>query len=102
MVRTRSSENQMFMFTTISVVALAAMLLLPSPRAAFGAVEAEDVVVNVQPAAPTADRLSVPTAADRLCAGQVWGVETLDCVLAIARDGGIDRPVRLADAGYRH
>jgi hypothetical protein len=100
-VRTRTSENQMVMFTVISVGALAFMMLLPSPRAAFGAVEtkAEFVQVNAEAKGP---RLVVETAVDRACAGQAWGSEDLDCILAIAGDSGIKRTVRLADAGQRY
>jgi len=96
-VRTRTSENQMVMFTVISVGALAFMMLLPSPRAAFGAVEpkAEIVQVNADAKGP---RLVVESAVDRACAGQTWGSETLDCILAIAGESGIKRTVRLATA----
>lgn len=100
-VRTRTSENQMVMFTVISVVALAFMMLLPSPRAAFGAVEptAELVQVHDETKGP---RLVVETEVDRACAGQAWGSENLDCILAISGDSGIKRTVRLADAGKQY
>ena len=100
-VRTRTSENQMVMFTVISVAALAFMMLLPSPRAAFGAVEPKAELVQVS-ADTKAPRLVVETEVDRACAGQAWGSESLNCIMAIAGDSGIKRTVRLADAGQSY
>lgn len=99
-VRDRRSDNQMVMFTVFSVAALAVMMLLPSPRAAFGAVDKNGIAGIAQ--ADKAGRLPAMTDADRACAGQVWGIESLDCILAIARDAGQARTVRLADAELRH
>ena len=99
-VRDRESRGQMLMFSVISVAAVAMMTFVPSPRAAFGAVEAPGKPA-IEAASAKAGRLGVPTMADRACAGQSWGAETLDCILAIASDGGVSRPVRLADAGSR-
>ena len=101
-VRTRTSENQMAMFSVVSVGAIAFMMLLPSPRAAFAAVEAETPAVQVVVATEKAPRLVVATETDTACAGQAWGSETLDCILAIARDSGVKRTIRLADADIRH
>jgi len=98
-VRERTPDNQMAMFSFISVAALAVMMLLPSPRAAFGAVETETPAIAV--ATEKTGRLPVQTDADRACEGQVWGSEKLDCILAIAKESGLTRTVRLADAGLR-
>jgi hypothetical protein len=100
-VRTRSSENQMVTFTVISVAALAFMMLLPSPRAAFGAVEPKAELVQVS-ADAKGPRLVVDTEVDRACAGQAWGSENLDCILAISSESGIKRTVRMADAGQQY
>lgn len=98
-VRTRTSDNQMAMFSVVSVGAIAFMMLLPSPRAAFGAVEPETPAIQLAATTEKAPRLTIRTETDRACAGQAWGSEDLDCVLAIARDSGITRTVRFADAG---
>lgn len=100
-VRDRESRGQMLMFSVISVAAVAIMTFVPSPRAAFGAVETPGKPA-IEAASVKAGRLvGVQAEADRACAGQNWGAETLDCILAIASDGGVSRPVRLADAGSR-
>lgn len=99
-VRDRESRGQMLMFTVVSVTTIAVMMLLPSPRAAFGAVEREQAVTET--ASGRTGRLPIPSKVDRACAGQTWGMETLDCILAIAKEGGVERPVRLADATLRH
>ena len=99
-VRDRESPGQMLMFTVVSVTTIAVMMLLPSPRAAFGAVERVQVATT-DAASGKAARLPVPTEVDRACAGQTWGAEKLDCILAIAREGGIERPIRLAAASLR-
>lgn len=98
--RARTGENQMSMFTVVSVGAIAFMTLLPSPRAAFAAVEPEGQVAIVASAqvAPIAGAWSE---SDKACAGQVWGAEDMDCVLAIARESGIERTIRFADASFR-
>jgi hypothetical protein len=100
-VRTRSSENQITMFSVISIGAVAFMMLLPSPRAAFAAVEAESPAIVAAIPAQKAPRLDAGNEADRACEGQAWGSETLECILAIARDSGMSRSVRLADASVR-
>jgi hypothetical protein len=99
--RARTSENQMSMFTVISVGAIGFMMLLPSPRAAFASVEPEERVALVE-TAQSARRRCAPSASEKACAGQVWGAEDMECVLAIARDSGIERNVRFADASFRH
>ena len=101
-VRTRTSENQMAMFSVISVGAIAFMMLLPSPRAAFGAVESEAPAIEVAATTEKAPRLEVRSETDKACAGQVWASESLDCILAIAKDNGLKRNIRLADATIRH
>lgn len=100
-VRERTSDNQMVMFTIVAVTTLAVMLLLPSPRAAFGAVERGSVVDEIRTTGK-AGRLPVQSDTDRACHGNVWGAESLDCILAIAADSGVSRTVRLADAELRH
>lgn len=99
-VRERGTDNQMVMFSVISVATLSVMMLLPSPRAAFGAVEpgAAQIVLTTE----KSGRLPVQSETDRACTGQVWGAESLDCILAIARESGTVRTVRLADAGLRY
>jgi hypothetical protein len=85
--RRRTAERQMEMFTIASVTGLAAMLLLPSLGGASASVEAG-------PSFPTLyeeeswNPLAPATEADRVCVGQAWGNEDLDCVLAIARTSG--------------
>lgn len=101
-VRTRTSENQMAMFSVISVGAIAFMMLLPSPRAAFGAVEPETPAIELAATTEKAPRLVVRSETDKACAGQAWASESLDCILAIAKDNGMTRNVRLADATIRH
>lgn len=101
-VRTRTSENQMAMFSVVSISAIAFMMLLPSPRAAFAAVEPETPAVQVAATTEKAPRLIIASETDKACAGQAWGSETLDCILAIAKDSGIKRTIRLADADIRH
>lgn len=101
-VRTRTSENQMAMFSVISVGAIAFMMLLPSPRAAFGAVEPEAPAIQAVVTTEKAPRLMVRSETDKACAGQVWASESLDCILAIAKDNGMKRNIRLADATIRH
>lgn len=102
-VRTRTTRNQMVTFSVISVAAFSMMMLAPAPRAAFAAVDPEATAPSME-VTVKADRLPVrlPTEADEACAGQAWGSEDLDCILAIARDSGIHRTVRLADAGLRY
>ena len=90
-IRDRDARGQIFMFTLISVATVSFMTLLPLPGAAFGAVNAKGEATNTISKDKTA-----PSRIDDLCHGQTWGSETLDCVLAIARDAGIERPVRLA------
>ena len=99
-VRERDANNQMTMFMVISIAALAFMMLLPSPRAAFAAVEPAGTVA-VQ-TTDTTGRLPIPSDTDRACAGETWGAESLDCILAIAKDSGQTRVIRLADAGIRN
>ncbi|MCO5163269.1 MAG: hypothetical protein M9939_19220 [Mesorhizobium sp.] len=101
-VRTRTSENQMAMFSVISIGAIAFMMLLPSPRAAFGAVEAEAPAIQMVVTTEKAPRLVISTETDKACAGQAWASESLDCILAIAKDSGLKRSIRLADATIRH
>ena len=100
--RARTSENQMSMFTVISVGAISFKMLLPSPRAAFASADPESRQVALGDRLPATGSMIAVTETDRACAGQAWGSEDLDCILAIARDSGVERPVRLADAGFRH
>lgn len=80
-------------------VTLAAMFALPAPNTAFGAVDPAAAAAEI--VAPKTSRLPsiAASATDRACAGQAWGGEELDCILAITRDSGLQRTVRLASAG---
>ena len=99
--RERGTENQMTLFMSISVGALAFMTLLPSPGTAFAAPTDDRVPVLADEAHTGGIVPVVASETDRLCAGQVWGAESLDCILAITRDSGMTRSIRLADAGHR-
>ena len=90
-IRDREARGQIFMFTVISVATVSFMTLLPLPGAAFGAVNARGEATST-----ISEDKTAPSRIDDLCHGQTWGSETLECVLAIARDAGIERPVRLA------
>lgn len=91
-IRDRDARGQMFTFTLISVATVSFMTLLPLPDMAFGAVDVRGKAAR----STIQQRTAAPREIDRLCHGQTWGSQTLDCVLAIARDAGIERPVRLA------
>ena len=91
-IRDRDARGQIFAFTLISITTVSFMTLLPLPGVAFGAVDARgEPTRSIDEEGTTA-----PLEIDHLCRGQTWGSETLDCVLAIARDAGVERPVRLA------
>lgn len=50
---------------------------------------------DVPRATPKTDRLAPASEADRACAGQSWGRESSDCLVAIAKEGGKSDFVRI-------
>lgn len=99
-LRQRSADHPMAMFAIIVSAAFATMALSPSSQSAFASTgERSEVVDTVRTTAKTS-RLPVVNEAARVCEGQAWGDETLDCLLVIARESGKARQIRMiADAG---
>lgn len=89
-LRRRASEHPMALF---SVVATVAILSISAPWQVAGTLLLPAAVTPrgepVMPAKP------VRTEIDLACEGQVWGSETTNCLLAIAKDGGKDVPARI-------
>ncbi len=89
-MRRRATEHPMALFT---VVATVAVLSVSAPWQAASAFLAPDAVApRAEPAAPAKP---VRSEIDLACEGQVWGRETPNCLLAIAKDGGKDAPARI-------
>ncbi|MBS4017553.1 MAG: hypothetical protein KGZ68_04880 [Dechloromonas sp.] len=89
-LRRRAAEHPMALF---SVVATVAVLSVSAPwQAASGILAPAAAAPRSEPVVPSKPARSE---IDLACEGQVWGRETTNCLLAIAKDGGKDLPARI-------
>jgi hypothetical protein len=90
-LRRRAAEHPMGLF---AIAATVAILSVTVP------LRTADVVVPQPPQAEehegATDRPVQPmTEIEFACSGQVWGSENVDCLVAIAKEGGKDVPARI-------
>lgn len=103
-LRQRTDQHPMAMFAIIVTAAFVSFAMMPDSHSAFAAPTAQPARLaaaaqdEVRTTAKTA-RLPASNETARVCEGQAWGDESLDCLLQIARDGGQERSLRMiADA----
>ena len=97
-LRQRSADHPMAMFAVIAGSALFSMAMASSSGIAAGAPRTATLdIANTQPASPKSARL-VQSDAKSACEGQAWGGESAECLMAIVRESGEVRSVRLVVA----
>lgn len=107
-LRERTDEHPMAMFAMIVAAAFISFALLPSTQSAFASAPAQTLTLadvlragDDEGVRTTAKTVRLPAASEtaRVCEGQAWGDESLECLLVIAREGGKEGSIRMiADA----
>jgi len=97
-LRRRSDEHPMMMFGVIVATAFISMFLLAGPRPAQAAVNPVAMERSGEPASTRKTSRLPVSETDRVCQGQAWGAESLECLLMIAKEAGEPRTIRLVAA----
>jgi hypothetical protein len=98
-LRQRSSDHPMAMFAMIVTAAFVSMVMTQSSET-FASTGGTTEIVDAVRTTEKTSRLPAVSEADRICEGQSWGNETLDCLIVIAKESGVARQIRMiADAG---
>lgn len=87
-IRQRANEQPMAMFSVLVFVALASMALAPTRGPDFASMGTAPRAIDGARTTQKTDRLQL-SEADIACQGQAWGVENETCLLAIARESGM-------------
>ncbi|MCO5080724.1 MAG: hypothetical protein M9955_03595 [Rhizobiaceae bacterium] len=96
-LRRRSNEHPMIMFAALAGIGLGSMALIPTAGPALVSAERAPVkIAETLKNTGKGPRLQPLTDTDVACYGQVWGSESEECLLNIARDSGRDgRSIRM-------
>ena len=81
------AERRVLLLATLAGAGMMGLALSPrtAALAAEHATEAASLTITGE---PVCEKKTGGTAADRVCAGQAWGNETSDCLLAVAFEAG--------------
>lgn len=85
--RQKAADHPMGLFATLAGATMIAFAFAPQ-ASALAADEGMQVAALSLSDAPARQPAVSGAAADRICAGQAWGHESNDCLVALARDAG--------------
>ena len=83
--REKSADHPMVLFATLAGAAMMAFAFAPQASAADAGIQVAALTIAERPVSQPAPS---GVASDRVCAGQAWGHETSDCLIAVAKDSG--------------
>jgi hypothetical protein len=88
--RDKADDHPMGLFVLLALGAFLAFMLAPVEGRAFAKAEPVATAKETVKASSKSSRLPAKSEKDRVCAGQAWGNESVECVAAIARENGAD------------